>query len=125
MAIAIDPTNIENEYWSGDYVEVGFTHPIYFPEGNSLYYPFNVEDIEELGNNVYRFYLPTGFEGWTDEIPFTQTGQVEFTGTVAHAPDIAWSQVCVEEGLPVRVLKISPRILKKAKLQQIYRHHKI
>ena len=96
LVLTIDETTVQTDYSAGDYIEIGFTHPISFANSVALYYPLSVANVVDLGNNVYRFYLTEGWIGGS--IPVLQAGQLDFVGSVAHVPDISWSQICEKEG---------------------------
>ena len=96
MEIRLDPVTLTSEYLGGDYIEVSFSSPIFFPNANSLYYPLNVNLVEDLGNNVYRFFIGTGFSGWSGFFEGGLIlGQLSFIGTENHAPEVLWTQLCL------------------------------
>ena len=94
--MAYPELTIQEDYFGGDFVEIGFSHPINFDAASNVYFPFDFNNIEDLGNNVYRFYLQSGFEGWSGTIPADELAQIQFTGSAAHAPEVHWSQICVK-----------------------------
>lgn len=96
MEIRLDPVTLTSEYLGGDYIEVSFSSQISFPNANSLYHPFNVNLVEALGNNVYRFFIGTGFSGWSGFFEGGLIlGQLSFIGTENHAPEVLWTQLCL------------------------------
>ena len=50
---------------------------------------------------MYRFFFTSGFEGWAGATSTANKilGQLGFEGSSAHAPDVAWAQVCQKEAL--------------------------
>ena len=97
--------NVQETYVTGDYVEVGFDGPIGV---QSAYYPWDASLVEDMGNNIYRFFMVAGVTNWTGSKVDHVFGQFSFVGSGEHYPDVLWSQICDKDGLDGPVTTVAP-----------------
>jgi len=104
MNIHMSGDALTRDYDKKDYIEVQFSKPVGF---QAVWNPLktNVDRVEHLGSDSYRFFFFQFFEGYTApsflEVPIAQ---LTYQGNANNYPQILAAQICPEEALTAGII---------------------